>query len=152
MSLEDALNHPWLTPRSPLDDWTPSTSIPWRQPFQNPRQRVIHKLRLLDFGTPEQMTRDLTRLLFSKIYKEAMKTWEMVDDHGETWAEFLSASPSAPAREEPNQTATTTNFYEIVRSRTIAPLLALYYLAEEKLESEESQHNVLAPSISRTTS
>ncbi|KAE8346601.1 hypothetical protein BDV24DRAFT_123090 [Aspergillus arachidicola] len=141
-SLAEIMNHPWMNKGY---SGPPENYLPHREPLQLPLDpEVIEKMTGFDFGSPEYITAQLTKILESEDYQHAIRTSireHPVPNHGEkkrgmfdfykrrnsTSRDTLSA-PSAEAVQLGND---PLNAY--------SPLLSVYYLVKEKLEKERAE-------------
>ncbi|KAB8238938.1 putative serine/threonine protein kinase Kin1 [Aspergillus alliaceus] len=143
-SLAEIMNHPWMNKGY---NGPPENYLPHREPLQHPLDaEVIEKMTGFDFGPPEYITAQLTKILESEDYQHAVRTSvreQPLPNHGEkkrgmfdfykrrnsTSRDTLSA-PSAEAVQLGND---PLNAY--------SPLLSVYYLVKEKLERERAEKN-----------
>ncbi|KAE8149286.1 hypothetical protein BDV25DRAFT_4208 [Aspergillus avenaceus] len=143
-SLAEIMNHPWMNKGY---NGPPENYLPHREPLHLPLDsEVIEKMTGFDFGPPDYITNQLTKVIESEDYQHAVRTSireQPASNHGEkkrgmfdfykrrnsTSRDTLSA-PSAEAVQLGND---PLNAY--------SPLLSVYYLVKEKLEKERAETN-----------
>ncbi|KAF7588844.1 serine/threonine-protein kinase KIN2 [Aspergillus hancockii] len=143
-NLAEIMNHPWMNKGY---NGPPENYLPHREPLQLPLDpEVVEKMTGFDFGPPEYITAQLTKIIESEDYQHAVRTSireQPAASHGEkkrgmfdfykrrnsTSRDTLSA-PSAEAVQLGND---PLNAY--------SPLLSVYYLVKEKLEKERAETN-----------
>ena len=71
-SLAEIMSHPWMNKGYNI---TPDNYLPNREPVQLPLDAdVIEKMTGFDFGPPEYITSQLTKIIDSEDYQHAVKT------------------------------------------------------------------------------
>jgi hypothetical protein len=161
LSLKAALEHSWM-----LVDFNFHVPdyMPQRRPLTAPLdETIIRKLRLYGFGNPTQIQQELSNVVQSSAYLDAIIAWNnekraspppeaspppkfgirqsFKKGLNESWAKSRAkrSSKSEPAPVEPVTPEPTLEFYDYVHSRVASPTLAVYYLAKEKMEREKSR-------------
>lgn len=146
LTLTEIMNHPWLTKgfNSP-----PENYLPQREPLQLPLDReVIEKMTGFDFGTPEYITLQLTKVIQSEEYQRAVQlaarrttaqTPEAEKKRG--MFDFYKRRNSISSREQ----LTASSSEDIQRGldpvNAFSPLISVYYLVREKLDRERVEAN-----------
>lgn len=154
-SLTEIMNHPWMNKgySGPPDNY-----LPPREATQLPLDNdVIEKMTGFDFGPPDYITGQLTKILDSEDYQHAVKTnlreqqppasyaekkrgvFDFYKRRNSTSRDTLSA-PSAEAVQLGND---PLNAY--------SPLLSIYYLVKEKLDRERGETNPGALGVPHST-
>lgn len=143
-SLTEIMNHPWMNKgySGPPDNFLPS-----REPTQLPLANdVIEKMTGFDFGPPDYITAQLTKILESDEYQNAVKAnpreqpppsyvekkrgvFDFYKRRNSTSRETLSA----PSAEAVQLGTDPLNAY--------SPLLSIYHLVKEKLDRERAETN-----------
>lgn len=153
-SLTEIMNHPWLNKgySGPPDNY-----LPPREPTQLPLDNdVIEKMTGFDFGPPDYITAQLTKILDSEEYQHAVKT-NLREQPPTTHAEKKRGvfdfykrrnstsrdTLSAPSAEAVQLGSDPLNAY--------SPLLSIYYLVKEKLDRERAETNPGALGVSHPT-
>jgi len=126
--------------------------MPQRKPLDFPLDAlVIHKMKWFGFGTPEYIRQELTRIANSSGYHDSVAVWMNNKWYTSSavpklrlgfrirlaYAEALKRAQSSDW-EGSSPDFNSLDFYELVRSRVVSPLLAVYYLVMEQLEREKS--------------
>jgi hypothetical protein len=147
MSLKSALEHPWFKDSPPVPD-----SMPQRKPLTNPIDTaVILKLEFFDFGPPAQIESDLDKTLRSTPFKDSVNIWTNnaweagSSPRGGAFNAMKAGWKMGTARRRAEKTQSqvyppgldSKEFWELLRSRVASPVLAMYYLAMEKMEREK---------------
>ncbi|KAL4816430.1 hypothetical protein BDW67DRAFT_54233 [Aspergillus spinulosporus] len=151
-SLTEIMNHPWMTKGF---SGPPDNHLPHREPLQLPLDpEVIEKMTGFEFGKPEYITAQLTKIIESDEYQHAIAlnareqpvpahtdkkrgVFDFYKRRNSASKDTLS-TPSAEAVQLGND---PLNAY--------SPLLSVYYLVKEKLERERSESNPGALSIAQ---
>jgi hypothetical protein len=148
MSLKRALEHPWFQDGGPpVPDF-----MPQRKPLTTPLDiNVINKLEFFDFGTPAQIESDLFKIIKSTPFKDSVNvcTNNALEagsiPRGGTFNAMKVGWKMGTARRRAEKTElqgaaldlALKEFWELLRSRVASPVLAMYYLAMEKMEREK---------------
>ncbi|GFF27156.1 protein kinase kin1 [Aspergillus lentulus] len=143
-SLAEIMNHPWMNKGF---SGPPENYLPAREPIQLPLDpEVVEKMTGFDFGPPEYITAQLTKIIESEDYQHAVRTSireQPLQVHSEKkrgmfdfYKRRNSASRdtlSAPSVEAVQLGNDPLNAY--------SPLLSVYYLVKEKLDRERAESN-----------
>ncbi|KAL4894033.1 hypothetical protein BDV59DRAFT_20283 [Aspergillus ambiguus] len=143
-SLAEIINHPWMNKGF---NGPPDSYLPHREPLQLPLDSdVIEKMTGFDFGPPDYITAQLTKIIESEDYQHAVRTSvrdQPPPNYGEKkrgmfdfYKRRNSVSRdtlSAPSAEAVQLGSDPLNAY--------SPLLSIYYLVREKLERERAETN-----------
>ncbi|KAL8756027.1 MAG: hypothetical protein Q9184_004627 [Pyrenodesmia sp. 2 TL-2023] len=154
-SLGEILSHPWITKgfNSP-----PENYLPHREPIQLPLDStVIEKMTGFDFGSSEYITRELTKIINSDEYQEAVRlnTREQQSQaaSGEKKRgvfDFYKRRSSISSRDTlPNTSAEAVQLGQDPVN-AFSPFLSIYYLVREKQERERLETNPGALSMPRS--
>ncbi|KAI1910241.1 Serine/threonine-protein kinase [Ophidiomyces ophidiicola] len=142
-SLSEIINHPWMTKGF---NGPPENHLPHREPLQLPLDsEVIHKMTGFDFGPPEFISVQLTKILESDEYQNAVRacikeqhTPNPMGDKKRGVFDFYKRRNSASkdtlsnaSLETMHQTPDSINGYH--------PLLSIYNLVKEKLNREKHE-------------
>ena len=145
-SLGEILNHPWITKgfNSP-----PENYLPAREPLQLPLDpQIIEKMHGFDFGEPEFIERELTRVLASEDYQNALRNnarehavHSMGSEKKRGVFDFYKRRNSVTSRETlPNASSDTVQLGSDPVN-AFSPLISIYYLVREKKERERIETN-----------
>ena len=139
-NLGEILTHPWITKGF---NAAPENYLPHREPVQLPLDPVIvNKMTGFDFGAPDYITRELTKVIESEEYQNAVRlnarehsaqthvgekrrgVFDFYKRRNSTSRDTLSnlSSEAVPLGSDP--------------VNAFSPLLSIYYLAREKRERE----------------
>lgn len=146
LTMSEIMTHPWITKgfNSP-----PENYLPPREPLQLPLdQDVVEKMTGFDFGTPEYINSQLTRVIQSDEYQRAVQlaarrtaaqTPETEKKRG--MFDFYKRRNSVSSREQLHNVSTE----EIQRGydpvNAFSPLVSVYYLVREKRNRERLEAN-----------
>ncbi|KAL2818271.1 hypothetical protein BJX63DRAFT_68455 [Aspergillus granulosus] len=151
-SLAEIMNHPWMNKGF---SGAPDNHLPTREPLQLPLDsEVIEKMTGFDFGPPDYIAAQLTKIIESEDYQHAVAlnareqpppaqtdkkrgVFDFYKRRNSASKDTLSA-PSAEAVQLGND---PLNAY--------SPLLSVYYLVKEKLDREKAESNPGALNISQ---
>lgn len=142
-SLTEIMNHPWMNKgfNSP-----PENFLPHREPLQLPLDPdVVEKMTGFDFGSPEYITSQLTKVLESEEYQQAVKmntrdapapnptekkrgVFDFYKRRNSAASRDTLCAPSAEAVQLGND---PLNAY--------SPLVSIYHLVKEKMARERSE-------------
>ncbi|RAH48214.1 putative serine/threonine protein kinase Kin1 [Aspergillus brunneoviolaceus CBS 621.78] len=143
-SLTEIMNHPWMNKGF---NGAPENYLPYREPITLPLDpEVIEKMTGFDFGPPDYITAQLTKVIESEDYQHAVKVsareqpapsytekkrgvFDFYKRRNSASRDTLSA-PSAEAVQLGND---PINAY--------SPLISVYYLVKEKLDRERAEKN-----------
>lgn len=145
-SLAEILNHPWITKgfNSP-----PENYLPHREPIQLPLDSsVIEKMTGFDFGSSEYITRELTKVINSDEYQEAVRSNAREQQSQAASGEkkrgvfdFYKRRSSISSRDTlPNTSAEAVQLGSDPVN-AFSPFLSIYYLVKEKQERERMETN-----------
>lgn len=144
-SLQEIMNHPWMTKGF---SGPPENHLPHREPLQLPLDSVvIQKMTGFDFGPPEYITNQLTKVIDSEEYQRAVRNLQrrqtQVPDHDRSRGMFgfYKRRNSATSRDtltNPSSEAIPLGSDPI---NAFSPLVSIYYLVREKLEHEKLEAN-----------
>ncbi|THC88460.1 hypothetical protein EYZ11_012093 [Aspergillus tanneri] len=143
-SLAEIMSHPWMNKGF---NTVPDNNLPHREPLKLPLDpEVIEKMTGFDFGPPEYIIAQLTKIIESEDYQHAVRASireQPPASHGEKkrgmfdfYKRRNSASRdtlSAPSAEAVQLGTDPINAY--------SPLLSIYYLVKEKLDKEKAETN-----------
>ncbi|KAL1862175.1 Serine/threonine-protein kinase [Paecilomyces lecythidis] len=154
-SLAEIMNHPWMTKGY---SGPPENYLPHREPLSLPLDpEVIEKMTGFEFGPPEYITAQLTKVIESEEYQHAVKT---------NLREQATANPTNEKkrgmfdfykrRNSASRDTLSTPSAEAVQLgndplNAYSPLISVYYLAKEKLEKERVENNPGASSLTHGT-
>ncbi len=95
-SLADLLNHPWMTRGF---NGPPDSHLLRREPLHADElvRQVIRGMIGFEFGTEDDIERQLVAILESEAYRRAVQHWENKREHPRNWGESLSNSSLAIA-------------------------------------------------------
>lgn len=153
-TLTEIMNHPWMTKGY---SGPPENYLPAREPLQLPLDpEIIEKMTGFDFGPPEFIITQLTNVLESEEYQNALQTslreppapnpTEKKRGVFDFYKRRNSASRdtlSAPSAETVQLGTDVLNAY--------SPLISIYQLVKEKLERERAESNPGAIALPRTS-
>ena len=145
-SLGEILNHPWITKgfNSP-----PENYLPPREPLQLPLDpQIIEKMHGFDFGDPEFIERELTRVLASEDYHNALRNnarehavHAIGNEKKRGVFDFYKRRNSVTSRETlPNMSSDAVQL-GLDPTNAFSPLISIYYLVREKRERERLEAN-----------
>ena len=145
-SLSEILNHPWITKgfNSP-----PENYLPHREPIQLPLDSaVVEKMTGFDFGSSEYITRELTKVISSDEYQEAVR-----QNAREQLAHAASGEKKRGVFDFYKRRSSISSRDTLVNSsaeavqlgtdpvNAFSPFLSIYYLVKEKQEREKVEIN-----------
>jgi hypothetical protein len=143
-TLQEIMSHPWMIKGF---NTVPENYLPVREPLQLPLDpEVIEKMTGFDFGSASYITDQLTRILESDDYQNAVRRSTRDDSSTATGNErkrgvfdFYKRRNSA-SREGLSAPST-----EAIRGmdpiNAYSPLISIYYLAREKRDRERKEAN-----------
>lgn len=156
-SLQEIMNHPWMIKGYGA---APENHLPVREPLQMPLDpEVIHAMTGFDFGPPEIIHTQLSRVVESEEYqravriaareKEAQAPKDSEKKRGFGF-DFYKRRNSTTSRD----TLTTTPSTEALQLgndpvNAYDPLISVYYLVKEKQERDRQAANPGATSMPR---
>ena len=145
-SLSEILTHPWMTKGF---NAPPENYLPHREPLQLPLDpQIIEKMTGFDFGSTEFITRELTRVINSEDYQNAVRTNAREQSTSIAGGErrrgvfdFYKRRSSITSRDTlPNSSAETVQLGSDPVN-AFSPLISIYYLVREKQERERAEVN-----------
>ncbi|KAJ6022952.1 hypothetical protein N7460_013347 [Penicillium canescens] len=143
-SLAEIMTHPWMNKgfNSP-----PENYLPHREPLQLPLdQEVIEKMTGFDFGSPEYIKSQLTKVLESEDYHHALRLNFREQQPAHNYAErkrgvfdFYKRRNSAASRD--TLSAPSAEAVQLGNDplNAYSPLISTYHLVKEKLDRERSE-------------
>lgn len=156
-SLAEIMNHPWMNKgfSSP-----PENYLPQREPLQLPLdQEVIEKMTGFDFGLPEHISAQLTKVLESEDYQHAIRLnfreQAPTSNHSERKRgvfDFYKRRNSAASRD--TLSAPSAEAVQLGNDplNAYSPLVSTYHLVKEKLDRERSEARPGALGLRQTPS
>lgn len=144
--LTEILNHPWITKgfNSP-----PENYLPPREPLQLPLDpQIIEKMHGFDFGEPDYIERELTKVLGSEDYQNAVRNnarehavHAMGSEKKRGVFDFYKRRNSVTSRETlPNSSSDAVQLGSDPVN-AFSPLISIYYLVKEKRDRELIEAN-----------
>ncbi|OAL37300.1 hypothetical protein AYO20_03476 [Fonsecaea nubica] len=144
-SLQEIMNHPWMTKgfNGPPDNY-----LPHREPLQLPLDpEVIDKMQGFDFGSSAYITEQLTRIIESEDYQNAVRR-SAKDDYSHTsnsGEKKRGVFDFYKRRNSISREGLSVPSSEAIRGHdpinAYSPLVSIYYLAREKRDRERHQPN-----------
>jgi len=142
-SLNEIMNHPWMNKGF---NAPPENFLPHREPLQLPLdQEVIEKMTGFDFGTPDYITAQLTKVLESEEYRQAVRN-NLREQPIPTQTEkkrgvfdFYKRRNSAASRD--TLSAPSVEVLQLGNDplNAYSPLVSVYHLVKEKLDRERNE-------------
>ncbi|TID21296.1 CAMK/CAMKL/KIN1 protein kinase [Venturia nashicola] len=145
-TLTEIMNHTWMTKGSL---GSPENYLPLREPLALPLDpEVIHKMHGFDFGTPEYISNQLTKLIQSDDYSRVVRNAQRRHPTHNAEAErkrgvfdFYKRRNSTTSRD-----TLTNSSNEAVQLgddpiNAYSPLISIYYLVREKMDRERQDAN-----------
>lgn len=144
-SLQEIMNHPWMTKGF---SGPPDNCLPHREPLQLPLDpEVIEKMQGFDFGSAAYITEQLTRIIESEDYQNAVRRSAKEDySHASSSGEKKrGVFDFYKRRNSLSREGLTAPSSEAIRGydpvNAYSPLVSIYYLAREKRDRERQQQN-----------
>lgn len=153
-SLAEIMNHPWMNKGF---NAPPENYLPQREPIQLPLdQEVIEKMTGFDFGSPDYITSQLTKVLESDEYQHAVRLnyrEHPVNSQAERKRgvfDFYKRRNSAASRD--TLSAPSAEAIQLGNDplNAYSPLVSVYHLVKEKLDRERIESRPGALSIRPT--
>ncbi|KAL8718106.1 MAG: hypothetical protein Q9225_004728 [Loekoesia sp. 1 TL-2023] len=145
-SLSEILNHPWITKgfNSP-----PENYLPHREPIQLPLDTaVVEKMTGFDFGSSEYITRELTKVINSEEYQEAVRqnareqlSHAASGEKKRGVFDFYKRRNSISSRDTLVNSSSEAVQLGSDPINAFSPFLSIYYLVKEKQEREKMETN-----------
>ena len=145
-TLTEIMNHPWMTKGF---NCMPENYLPPREPLQLPLDSaVIDKMTGFDFGPAEFITEQLTKVLESEDYQNAVRLYSRETSTNPSGGEkkrgvfdFYKRRSSVNSKDTlPNMSTEGVNL-GMDPINAFSPLISIYYLVREKQERERLQVN-----------
>ena len=145
-SLSEIINHPWITKGF---NTVPENYLPYREPIQLPLDpSIVEKMTGFDFGSSDFITRELTKVVTSDEYQNAVRlnTREQSahaqgSDKRRGVFDFYKRRSSTTSRDTlPNVSAEAVQL-GVDPVNAFSPLISIYYLVKEKRDRERSESN-----------
>ncbi|KAG0155225.1 hypothetical protein PDIDSM_799 [Penicillium digitatum] len=144
-SLAEIMSHPWMNKGFSNP---PESHLPHREPLQLPLdQEVVEKMTGFDFGPPEYITAQLTKVLESEDYQHALRLYyreqqQPVSSQPERKRgvfDFYKRRNSAASRD--TLSAPSAEAVQLGNDPLNAynPLVSTYHLVKEKLDRERAE-------------
>lgn len=143
-TMHEVMNHPWMTKGF---NGPPDNHLPPREPLSHPLDAdVIHAMQGFNFGTPEVIRAQLTKIIESDDYQHAVKLYQRerelpvpnkeVEKKRGFGFDFYKRRNSSNSRD--NLTGPSTDTLQLGHGPLYAfsPLLSIYYLVKEKQDRE----------------
>jgi len=145
-NLAEIMNHPWMTKGF---NTPPENFLPQREPLQLPLDpAVIQKMTGFDFGTPEYITSQLTKVIESDDYQRAVrnaarKNVAQTPEHERKRGvfEFYKRRNSTTSRDTLTNSSSEAIPVGSDPINAYSPLISIYFLAREKMEREAEEKN-----------
>lgn len=145
-SLSEIMSHPWITKGF---NTVPENFLPHREPVQLPLDlSVVEKMTGFDFGSSDFIIRELTKVIHSDDYQNAVRLNAQEQSAHAQGGEkrrgvfdFYKRRSSTTSRDTlPNVSAEAVQLgFDPVNA--YSPLISIYYLVKEKQERERSESN-----------
>ena len=144
--LTEVMAHPWMTKGF---NAPPESYLPHREALQLPLDpSVVEKMTGFDFGSAEYITRELTRVLDSEEYQQAVRlsnrdnpTSTLAAEKKRGVFDFYKRRNSTTSRDTlPNISAEAVQL-GADPINAFSPLVSIYYLVREKQERERIESN-----------
>ncbi|KAE8355550.1 Pkinase-domain-containing protein [Aspergillus coremiiformis] len=138
-SLAEIMNNPWMNKGY---NGPPENYLPHREPLQLPLDPdVIEKMTGFDFGPPEYITTQLTKIVESEDYQHAVRTSvreQPAPSHGEKKRGMFDFYKRRNSTSRDTLSAPSVEAVQLGNDplNAYSPLLSVYYLVKEKLERE----------------
>ncbi|KAK4862170.1 hypothetical protein LT330_003308 [Penicillium expansum] len=157
-SLAEIMSHPWMNKGFSNP---PENHLPHREPLQLPLdQEVVEKMTGFDFGPPEYITAQLTKVLESEDYQHALRLYyreqqQPVSNHPERKRgvfDFYKRRNSAASRD--TLSAPSAEAVQLGNDplNAYSPLVSTYHLVKEKLDRERAEARPGALGLRQTPS
>ncbi|KAK7528678.1 uncharacterized protein IWZ02DRAFT_486702 [Phyllosticta citriasiana] len=144
-ALTEIMSHPWITKGF---NSSPENFLPPREPLQLPLDsQVIDKMTGFDFGTPEYITSQLTKIIQSEEYQAAvrMAAQRAQDKNPETEKKRGVFDFYKRRNSMSRDTLTNSSSEQLAVGadpvNAFSPLISVYYLVREKQDRERKEEN-----------
>lgn len=150
--LSEIINHPWMTKGF---NTPPESYLPHRDPLQLPLDpQIIEKMTGFDFGPSDYITKELTRVLSSEEYQNAVRNnareqaiHASVNEQRRGVLHFYKRRNSTTSRDNLPNLSTEAIQFGSDPVNAFSPLISIYYLVREKQERERVEINPGALSL-----
>lgn len=151
-SLADIMNHPWMNKGF---NGAPDNHLPPREPLQLPLDpAVIEKMTGFDFGPPDYIATQLTKVIESDEYQHAValnareQSAPAHNDRKRGVFDFYKRRNSAS---KDTLSGSSSEAFQLGNDplNAYSPLLSVYYLVREKLDRERHEINPGALSLTQ---
>jgi serine/threonine protein kinase KIN1/2 len=145
-SMSEIMNHPWMTKGF---NTAPENFLPHREPLQLPLEPdIVEKMSGFDFGPPEYINAQLTKVLESEDYQSAVRLLAR-DQAGQTQSnekrrgvfDFYKRRNSTTSRDTLSNPSNDALQLGSDPLNAFSPLISIYYLAREKRDRERVEAN-----------
>lgn len=152
-SLSEIMNHPWMTKGY---NGPPENFLPYREPLQLPLDpEVIQRMTGFDFGSPEFITSELTKVLESEEYQNSARQAarkQAVAQTPETEQKrgvfnFYKRRNSTTSRDTLTNLSADTLQLGQDPINAYSPLISIYFLVREKIQRERTDANAGALTV-----
>jgi hypothetical protein len=147
-TLNDIRNHPWMTRGF---NKPPESYLPYREPLQLPLDpQVVHGMHSFDFGDPDYITEELTKVLLSDDYQRAVRNSQRklncrTLENGPKRSPFdFCTRKNLTGRDALINTSNGGQRGDDPMN-AFSPLISIYYLVREKLDRERAPSNPGSP-------
>lgn len=153
-SLTEIMNHPWMNKGY---NGPPDNFLPPREPTQLPLANdVIDKMTGFDFGPPDYITAQLTKILDSEEYQHAVKTNprdQPPPSHTEKKRGVFDFYKRRNSMSRDTLSASSAEAVQLGSDplNAYSPLLSIYHLVKEKLDRERAETNPGALGVPHST-
>ena len=145
-SLGEIVNHPWITKGF---NAPPENYLPHREPLQLPLDpQIVEKMTGFDFGPSDFITRELTKVLSSEDYQNAVRNNAREQAAHAVGSEkrrgvfdFYKRRSSINSRDTLPNLSTEAVQLGSDPVNAFSPLISIYYLVREKQERERIEAN-----------
>lgn len=156
-TMQEVLTHPWMTKGF---NGPPENYLPIREPLTLPLEpEVIHAMQGFNFGTPEGISTQLTKIIESDEYQRAVKLHQRekelppptkdAEKRRPFGFDFYKRRNSGTSRD----TLTGPSFEALQVGNdpmnAFSPLVSIYYLVKEKQNRDHADMNIPTPQLPR---
>lgn len=144
--LGEIMNHQWITKGF---NAPPENYLPHREPLQLPLDsKIIEKMTGFDFGPADYIIRELTKVLGSEDYQNAIRTnareqtaHALGNEKKRGVFDFYKRRTSMSSRDSLPNTSSEAVQLGSDPVNAFSPLISIYYLVREKQERERLEAN-----------
>lgn len=146
-TMQEVMTHPWITKGF---SGPPENYLPVREPLTLPLEpEVIHAMQGFNFGSPESIKAQLTKLIESEEYQRAVKLYERerelpppakdVEKKRPFGFDFYKRRNSGNSRD--TLSAPSSEALQLGNDpfNAFSPLLSIYYLVREKQDRDHAE-------------